>query len=247
MSEHSPMSRRANGGVRASLGDKAEEMRAALSARRDAESLLAEASALRRSAAADADTMVAEAQALARQLVDEARHTAERLTAEARDEAAELRRHLEQQRARARKLGLIDHADTGAGLPDRSRTLLADAEAALRDLTPALEGAASTVQEVIGSLAELQGSEQDPEATTVAASAQSTPPASEQGATSAATAGRPAAVPAVVPAAEIERTAPDGEGGRLEEAARRASGRLVAVSGPEPATVERTPAERAGA
>ena len=59
----------------ASATERAHAMRATLSARSEAEALLAEASQARRTAATDAETMVAEAEALAEQLVSEAQES----------------------------------------------------------------------------------------------------------------------------------------------------------------------------
>lgn len=66
---------------------RAAELRASLGARREAEELLAEASATRRAAAADADAIVAEAQQLAGEVLAEARAAADRLIAEAGERA----------------------------------------------------------------------------------------------------------------------------------------------------------------
>jgi hypothetical protein len=66
---------------------RAAELRASLGARREAEELLAEASATRRAAAADADAIVEEAQQLAGEVLAEARAAADRLIAEAGERA----------------------------------------------------------------------------------------------------------------------------------------------------------------
>lgn len=73
--------------------ERATAMRATLGARRDAESLLAEASALRRTAANDADSMVAEAETLAEQLTSEAGQGAEKTTVEANERADAILAH----------------------------------------------------------------------------------------------------------------------------------------------------------
>ena len=73
-----------------SASERAQTLRASLSVRRDAESLFAEASQLRRAAAAEADAMVAEAELLAEQLIAESTQTATRTTAEATERAEEL-------------------------------------------------------------------------------------------------------------------------------------------------------------
>jgi len=62
---------------------RAAELRASLGTRREAESLLAEASAARRAAAADADALMEEAQQLSGEVLAEARAAADRLLAEA--------------------------------------------------------------------------------------------------------------------------------------------------------------------
>jgi hypothetical protein len=76
----------------ASLGSgdattRAQELRASLGARQDAETLLAEASRVRQEAASAADAMVGEAQELSGQLVAESRRSAEQIEAEARERA----------------------------------------------------------------------------------------------------------------------------------------------------------------
>lgn len=76
----------------ASLGSgdattRAQELRANLGARQDAEAMLAEASRIRQDAASAADAMVEEAQQLSEQLVAESRRTAEQVTGEARERA----------------------------------------------------------------------------------------------------------------------------------------------------------------
>jgi hypothetical protein len=66
---------------------RAQELRASLGARQDAESMLAEAGRIRQEAAASADALVDEAQQLSAQLVRESRELAEKLTTEARERA----------------------------------------------------------------------------------------------------------------------------------------------------------------
>ena len=101
MSNHSSMIGNVEGGSAAShpgsaeatpgsASERAQTLRASLSVRRDAESLFAEASQLRRAAAAEADAMVAEAELLAEQLIAESTQTASRTTAEATERAEEL-------------------------------------------------------------------------------------------------------------------------------------------------------------
>jgi cell division septum initiation protein DivIVA len=71
----------------ASTSARAQELRASLSARRDVEALLAEASATREAAAADADGIIEEAQQVSDQLLRESRTEADRTTTEARQRA----------------------------------------------------------------------------------------------------------------------------------------------------------------
>ncbi|GAB3259171.1 hypothetical protein [Nocardioides dilutus] len=76
----------------ASLGSgdataRAQELRASLGARQEAEGLLAEAGRIRQDAASAADAMVAEAQQLSEQLVAESRQMAEHITGDARERA----------------------------------------------------------------------------------------------------------------------------------------------------------------
>jgi len=66
---------------------RAQELRANLGARQDAETMLAEASRVRQEAASAADAMVAEAQELSGQLVAESRRAAEQIDGEARERA----------------------------------------------------------------------------------------------------------------------------------------------------------------
>lgn len=68
----------------ASGSARAQELRANLGARRDIESLLAEASATREAAVADADSIIEEAQQVSEQLVRESRTEAERVTTDSR-------------------------------------------------------------------------------------------------------------------------------------------------------------------
>lgn len=66
---------------------RAHELRASLGVRKDAETMLAEASRVRQEAASAADAMVAEAQELSAQLVAESRRAAEQTDTDARERA----------------------------------------------------------------------------------------------------------------------------------------------------------------
>lgn len=146
---------------------RAQEMRAALGVRREAEALLAEASQLRQHAAADADSMVADAEELAGELVGEARGMADQLVAEAQEradgilararaEADELRENTEAERERMRaEAEAAVHAEVEAER-QRASGLLEGAQGALGDLVPLLAGASATVADAIGSLQEIR-------------------------------------------------------------------------------------------
>jgi hypothetical protein len=69
---------------------RAQELRASLGARQDAETMLAEAGRIRQDAAAAADALVEEAQQLSAQLVAESRRAAEQVTDQAREQADEV-------------------------------------------------------------------------------------------------------------------------------------------------------------
>ena len=68
--------------------ERATQMRASLGARRDVESMLAEAAQLRQQAAADADATVEEALQISQALVAESKQQAEGILARARTESA---------------------------------------------------------------------------------------------------------------------------------------------------------------
>ena len=128
----------------ASSSERAQEMRAALGVRQEAESLLADASHLRQRAAAEADTMVADAEQVASDLVSEARAQSERSVADAQAHAEEIL-------ARAQAEADALHESTES---ERARIggVLSDVDAALRGLSLTLEGAGKTVADVLGSL-----------------------------------------------------------------------------------------------
>lgn len=88
---------------------RAQELRASLGARQEAEVLLAEAGRIRQDAAAAADALVAEAQQLSEQLVAESRLTAEQITGEARAQAEDVLA-----RARVEAEGVAERARASA-------------------------------------------------------------------------------------------------------------------------------------
>lgn len=143
--------------------ERAQEMRAALRVRQEAEALLAEASQLRQRAAADADTMVADAEHLVAELVEEARtrsdqvvgeaqERADGILARARAEADEVHDNLEAERARIRaEVEAAVQAEVDA---ERARvgTALSDVRDALTGLVPMLGGAGTTIVGVLGTI-----------------------------------------------------------------------------------------------
>jgi vacuolar-type H+-ATPase subunit H len=170
-STQSPMIAKAgaesDAGGSATTAEQAQAMRARLGAQRENEKLLAEASELKRAAADEADAIVAAAETLADRLVSEARESAEALATEAREradgivarsriEADELQRHTEAERARIREEVLATGRAEIEEFRARSAGLLDEAEGGLRQLGPSLEGAVSTVVEVLRSLEELR-------------------------------------------------------------------------------------------
>ena len=129
----------------ASLGSgdataRAHELRASLSARQDAEELLAEAGRIRREAASAADAMVDEAQQLSHQLVAESRRAAEQITAEARERAegvlARARIEAEEVAQRARATADAIRSAAEADVEEHRRRVRAEVTAQVtRDLT----------------------------------------------------------------------------------------------------------------
>ncbi|WP_372728597.1 hypothetical protein [Nocardioides sp.] len=142
-------------------------MRASLTARGDAEALLAEASQARRAAASDAEAMVAEAEALAEQLVAEAKEVSARASGEARErsegilsrarqeaaeitsaakaELEELHRTVDEERLRLR-------AEVRAELEatrDRSLALADDIETRVGSLRPTFQRALDSIGELV--------------------------------------------------------------------------------------------------
>ena len=129
----------------ASLGSgdattRAQELRASLGARQDAESMLAEASKIRQEAAASADALVEEAQTLSVQLVRESKETAEELTSEARERAdgilARARLEAEELADRARATADAIRAKAEADVEEHRRRVRAEVtDQVTRDLT----------------------------------------------------------------------------------------------------------------
>ncbi|HEU5038707.1 MAG TPA: hypothetical protein VFT70_17000 [Nocardioides sp.] len=157
-----------SGSGQPSRSERAQEMRAALGVRQEAEALLAEASQLRQRAAADADAMVADAETLASELVEEASSRSEQLVAEAQEradgivararaEADELEEKTESERERLRAEVTAALEAEVAAERDRVAAVLGQARAALRELAPLLTAAGTTVGEVVGSLDLLAG------------------------------------------------------------------------------------------
>ena len=129
----------------ASLGSgdattRAQELRASLGARQEAETLLAEASRIRQDAASAADAMVEEAQQLSEQLVAESRRAAEQINGEARERAdgvlARARIEAEEVAERARATADAIRAAAEADIEEHRRRVRAEVTAQVtRDLT----------------------------------------------------------------------------------------------------------------
>jgi vacuolar-type H+-ATPase subunit H len=179
VSKQSPMIAKAGAvdgaGGSGTAAAQAQAMRAQLGVQRDNEKLLAEASEIKRAAADEADAIVAAAEALAARLVTEARESAEALTVEAREradgivarsrlEADELQRHTEAERSRIREEVLAAGRAEIEEFRTRTAGLLDDAEGGLRQVGPSLEGAVSTLVEVLRSLEQVRNGGSDPEA-----------------------------------------------------------------------------------
>jgi hypothetical protein len=129
----------------ASLGSgdastRAQELRAGLGARLDAEALLAEAGRIRQVAASAADALVEEAQALSTQLVDESRRSAEQIIGEARERAdgvlARARIEAEEVGQRARAAASAMRSSAEDRIEEQRRRVRAEVTAQVtRDLT----------------------------------------------------------------------------------------------------------------
>ena len=129
----------------ASLGSgdattRAQELRASLGARQEAENFLAEAGRVRQEAASAADAMVEEAQQLSAQLVSESRGTADQINAEARERAdgvlARARIEAEEVAERARATADAIRSAAEADIEEHRRRVRAEVTAQVtRDLT----------------------------------------------------------------------------------------------------------------
>lgn len=129
----------------ASLGSgdattRAQELRASLGARQDAETFLAEASRIRQDAAVAADALVEEAQQLSAQLVAESRQSAELVTNEARERAdgvlARARIEAEEVAERARATADAIRSKAESDIEEHRRRVRAEVTAQVtRDLT----------------------------------------------------------------------------------------------------------------
>jgi hypothetical protein len=128
---------------------RAQDMRASYSLRREAETLLGEASQLRRRAADEADEIVAEAETLSNEMLAEARAEGEQLVRQAQERADGLI-------ARA-----TDEADRIRSTVEReqlrSTAALEEADRLLGSLAPALEESAVTVASLRETVRELRG------------------------------------------------------------------------------------------
>lgn len=129
----------------ASLGSgdattRAQELRASLGARQDAEAMVAEASKIRQEAAVAADALVEEAQTLSAQLVRESRALADETASEARDRAdgilARARIEAEELADRARATADAIRAKAEADVEEHRRRVRTEVtEQVTRDLT----------------------------------------------------------------------------------------------------------------
>jgi hypothetical protein len=129
----------------ASLGSgdattRAQELRASLGARQEAENLLAEAGRVRQDAASAADAIVEEAQQLSVQLVSESRGAADQIHAEARERAdgvlARARIEAEEVAERARATADAIRSAAEADIEEHRRRVRAEVTAQVtRDLT----------------------------------------------------------------------------------------------------------------
>ena len=129
----------------ASLGSgdataRAQELRASLGARQDAETLLAEAGRVRQDAVSAADAMVEEAQQLSAQLVAESQTVADQLNAEARERAdgvlARARIEAEEVAERARATADAIRSAAESDIEEHRRRVRAEVTAQVtRDLT----------------------------------------------------------------------------------------------------------------
>ena len=145
---------------------EAARLRQENAARRDAGSLLAEATRLSQEAAEEADRLLESAQETAERLVAEARERAEALVTQARQESQELRdeaalevagarEDLEHQRARARAEVTAELREEVAALRARTEGLVEELRGTLGELGGLLGGAKSTVEHVLRTATDL--------------------------------------------------------------------------------------------
>lgn len=146
----------------ASLGSgdattRAQELRASLGARQDAESMLAEASRIRQEAVASADALVEEAQQLSAQLVRESRELADQQAAESRERSdgilARARLEAEELADRARATADAIRAKAEADVEEHRRRVRAEVtDQVTRDLTEKYERQVTSAREQSESL-----------------------------------------------------------------------------------------------
>ena len=145
---------------------EAARLRQENAARRDAGTLLSEATRLSQEAAEEADRVLESAQETAERLVAEARERAEALVTQARQESQELRdeaalevagarEDLEQQRARARAEVTAELREEVAALRARTEGLVEELRGSLGELGGLLGGAKSTVEHVLRTATDL--------------------------------------------------------------------------------------------
>lgn len=158
---------------------RAQQLRASLSARRDVEAQLAEASAARQAAAEAADALVEEAQQLAEQLLSDSSLAAQRTTLEARERAEDITRQARaaadavrskaeaqvedyRRRVRAELTEQITLQVREQGrrellrVREQSHAMIGDLEASVRILGVSLESATSSISEMLAALEELR-------------------------------------------------------------------------------------------
>lgn len=145
---------------------EAARIRQEAAARREAGTLLAEATRLSQEAAEEADRVLVSAQDTAERLVEEARERAEALVTQARQESQELRdeaalevagarEDLEQQRTRAREEVTAELREEVAALRARTESLVEELRSTLGELGGLLGGAKSTVEHVLRTASDL--------------------------------------------------------------------------------------------
>lgn len=163
------------------LSDRASEFRIVLSARQEADAILADAGEVRLDAGLQAELLVAEAESLSRDLVDQAMSVLDRATEEARERAegilAVARASAEDVRRRARadvvtdreafqaEMDAVRREEASAGRRAGDDDALDDIENTIRSLGAALElarGSMTDAEETIGLLrTEMAGTRSD--------------------------------------------------------------------------------------